>query len=396
MHKKIVNFVKYNKFFLSIYKALGNILISFLKIIVKTDDKKILFMAFGGQKYNDSPKALYEQMKKDPFFSDYEFIWAFSRPSMYESLDCRKVKVDTLAFYVAAISSRLWINNSSVSRGLNIKGKNNIEINTLHGTPLKKLGEDININKSFGFAEKNSKKADNTYYCSQSIFNQEVYARILHTDKAHILLSDLPRNDELVNYTQEEVCNIKRRLGFDLDKKIILYAPTFREYDRNSSNSCYISPPIDKEKWRKRLGKDYIVLVRAHYEVVDLIGFDEDDSLFVNVSEYECLNDLIMISDMLISDYSSVYFDYSITQKPMFNFSYDFEQYNHYRGLYEEPARDLPCKINYNEDDLLQEIIDFDYNTYIKKAELFRNKYVPYAGNASKIVINKIKEILEN
>ena len=154
MHKRIINFVKYNKAFLALYHLLGNILILILKCFVRCNDKKILFMSYGGRKFDDSPKALYETIKADAFFKDYELVWGFLNPQDFNALGLKTVKVDTLKFYITAISSHIWINNSSVERGLNLRTKSTLEINTWHGTPLKKMGNDIQGNSGYSAGSK--------------------------------------------------------------------------------------------------------------------------------------------------------------------------------------------------------------------------------------------------
>lgn len=387
LHKKLVSFVKYNKVFLKAYRVFGNALIGVLKLFVRIKPKQILFMSFGGQKFDDSPKALYDTIRNDPFFKDYTLVWGFTDPSRHDT-GCKKVRVDTLKFYITALSSKTWINNSSVSRGLDLKRKGIFEINTWHGTPLKKLGGDISNNQSYSH---NVKIDDEVLYCSQSEYDREIFTRLFHTNIENILISDLPRNDALLSYTPEQVKSIKQKLGIDKDKKVILYAPTFREYDRNSANACYINPPIDLEKWEEKLGGDYVILFRAHYEVIHVLGIN-DSSFIKNVSAYPYLNDLMVISDMLISDYSSIYFDYSILERPMFNFSYDYEVYNEKRGLYLDLNEVLPCNVNYTEDTLIEEIMDFDRSKYCEGSKKFKERFCPNAGNASKTVLDAVKQ----
>ena len=391
MHKRLVNFVKYNKFFLALYRFFGNAFLLFISIFVRINKKKILFASFGGQKFDDSPKELYFKIKDDEFFKDYEFIWAFHNPEKYET-DCKKVKIDTLKFYITALSSKIWINNSSIERGLKFRRKNTIEINSWHGTPLKKMGSDIHQNKSF---KSKSKKKGTRIFCSQSEYDQEIFTRLFGVSKDNILISDLPRNDALFTYTEEKNNQIKKELGIPFDKKVILYAPTFREYARDKMNNCYIKPPIDFSKWKERLGDKYVLLFRAHYEVVKVLGLEKDDDFVHNVSSYHCLNNLMSISDMVISDYSSIYFDYAILERPMLNFSYDYEQYCELRGLYFDIEEEIGCKINKDEDSLLDEILTFDEEVYRNNTIKFKNKYAPNAGQACRIVIDKMKEILK-
>lgn len=386
MNRRVLSFFKYNKLFVFLYRLAGSILVSILKIFVPIKDKRILFVSYGGRKFDDSPKALYDSIKIDEFFKDYELIWAFDNPASFDT-GCKKIKVDTLRYYIAALSSKIWISNSGIERGLNLKRKSTLEIDTWHGTPLKKIGLDVKTR----IAYKKSKRKTKSIFCAQSEFDREIFSRLFNTDKENILLSDLPRNDSLVKYTDVEINNIKNNLGIAAQKKIILYAPTYREFDRDKLNGCYIAPPINWDKWEQELGKEYIVLFRAHYEIVKILGV-ENSEFVKDVSNYPCLNDLIAVSDLLVSDYSSIYFDYSITEKPMLCFAYDKDIYASQRGLYFDLEDIMPCNINLDEDSLIQEIKNLSYEEYCTKTKIFKDRFAPYAGNATLAVINTIKE----
>lgn len=391
MHKKLVSFIKYNKLFLTLYRIIGNIGIKILSLFVPVNPKQILFMSFGGQKYDACPKAIYEKIASDPFFKDYRLIWSFTEPSKFD-IKVEKVKTDSLKFYITALSSKIWINNSSVERGLHLKRNETIEINTWHGTPLKKLGCDINTSSGY-YGDSQTK--GKTFYCSQSEYDREIYSRVFNVSKENVWLCDLPRNDELVNPDTRKIPEIKKTLGIPQDKKIILYAPTFREFARDTLNCCYLKPPVDLEKWKKELGNEYFLLFRAHYEVINVLGISDND--FVkNVSSYPNLNDLFLITDILISDYSGTYFDFSVTGKPMLNFAYDYEEYSQKRGLYLDLKDFLPScsQINYNEDTLIKEIKSMNEEEYKRATLAFKERFAPYAGKATQFVVDKLKDML--
>ena len=390
MKKEIVEFIKYNKIFLAIYRLFAGGLIVFLKLFIRVKKKKVLFMSFGGKKYDDSPKALYETIKNDDFFKDYKFVWAFYEPEKYNVVDCKKVKVDSLRYYFEALSAGVWVTNSSMERGLKLKREKQIEFNTWHGTPLKKMGEDIH-NKAY--TAKSRKKIGKTIYCSQSEYDKEIFTKLFSTNADNVIISDLPRNDSLLNYSKEKILALKKELSIPLEKKVILYAPTFREYERDSFNACYLAPPIDLLKWEACLGEEYVLLFRAHYEIVNVLGV-KDNSFVKNVSSYHCLNDLIAVSDLLISDYSSIYFDYAITGKPMLNFSYDLDVYKEKRGLYLDLGQELKCAINTNEDTLLGEIQNLEWDKCSENTKHFAEKFAPKAGHACELVIEKMKQVL--
>lgn len=215
---------------------------------------------------------------------------------------------------------------------------------------------------------------------------------MFHTTKSSILLSDLPRNDPLVSVTEQQVKAARERLQIPQNKKVILYAPTYREFNRDKFNACYLKPPMDLKKWRAALGDEYVLLFRAHYEVVNVLGIGEDDDFIRNVSSYPVLNDLMIVSDLLISDYSSIYFDYAILEKPMFSFVYDLEEYREKRGLYLDLYEVMPCRINRDEDSLIDELLEFDYKDYCEKTRAFKRRFTPNAGFAAHKVVCVLKD----
>ena len=165
--------------------------------------------------------------------------------------------------------------------------------------------------------------------------------------------------------------------------------PTFREYDKNKGET-YISPPINIQKWKKKLQDDYILLFRAHYEINKILKIKNDDFI-CDVSNYEYLNDLLKISDVLISDYSSVIFDFSILERPIYSFAYDYEKYIKERGIYIDITKELPNGICKTEDDLLEKILSCNYEQECIKTRKFKEKYIEVYGNATQYIDNIIK-----
>ena len=121
--RRLFYIVKYSFIVYSVYYIVGTLVLRLLKFFVKPDDKLILFSSFGGRKFDDSPKVLYELMLKDKRFGDYKLIWAFTNPDEVELSEDRKIKCDTLNYYVTALKARAWITNSSIERGLSLKEK---------------------------------------------------------------------------------------------------------------------------------------------------------------------------------------------------------------------------------------------------------------------------------
>ena len=389
MKNHLINFVKYNKIIYKIYFYTLSFAINVLKVFIKPDSKLILFNSFAGRKYDDSPKVIFEHMRNDVRFKDYRFVWAFHDPEKHNVIGAEKIKTDNLNYFRTALKARVWITNSSVSRGLDFKGKNTFYFNTWHGTAIKKIGIDMDVdNQSFGYKG----KSQIDIMMSQGEYDTNIFSRAFHIPKEQFLECGLPRNDIYTSYSIQYRNELRSKLGISPNRKVILYCPTFREYERDENNGCVLAPPIDLTKWKRILQNEYVFLFRAHYEVAKVMEIKEDE--FVkNVTDYPNLSELMIVSDILISDYSSIFFDYSIMDKPMLHFTYDYEKYSSMRGMYFDIREYL--KGSSHEDELIQLIKGLNEEKEIKNTISFRNKYVTRYGNAGKLAVDCIAKELK-
>lgn len=378
---ELLYLVKNNKLIYSAYYYLGTTFINLMKLVIRPSRRKILFIAFGGKKFDDNPKAIFDAMKKDSRFNDTQIYWGLNNPESIEVNGAKKIKTDTLSYFVTALKCGIWITNSSAERGLSLKPKQTYCLNTWHGTPIKKIGLDSNKDTvQFNTKSKNS----SDLILVQSEYDRETMQKAFGLSFDHYALLGYPRNDSLLRYSDNEINRIKRDLDIPLNRKVILYAPTFREYELQG-NRCYFNLPFDLDYWEHELGKDYVVLVRAHYEIGRLIGMREGN-FFINVSDYHSLNDLMAISDILISDYSSIFFDYSILHRPMLCYTYDYSTYEKKRGVYFDIREWLT---NSNTDsDLLSNIKNMNWEKEMNKCVEFQRNFVTEYGNASEKVLD--------
>lgn len=385
--KKIKSIVKYIKPVYKAYNKLGNAYIHFIQKTVKPNPRLILFVSFGGQKFDDSPKVIYEKMKKDSRFKNYIKVWALDHPEQFPQIK-NVVKTDTPAYFKIALAARAWVTNSSVERGLNFKGENTFYFNTWHGTPIKLMGTDIaSDNTSFNTTDNRIKKSPVDIMMAQSDYEADIFSRTFHIDRSNFLMAGLPRNDELANYNAEIRKKYRKKLGIKNDRIAILYMPTFREYVKDKDREIVAAPPLNLNKWEQKLGDKYVFLFRAHYEVSKIMEIKENNFI-KNVTSYPTLNELLIAADILISDYSSTFFDFSIMDKPMLYYAYDYEEYSKKRGMYFDIRNEIDgCD---NEEDLINFIKSMDYNTEINRTIKFRNKYVKYYGHASEAALDCI------
>lgn len=381
MVAKIKALVKRNKFFYYCYYFCGSFLLKLAGLFVKTDPNLILFISYGGQKYDDSPRFLYEYLLKKPEFADYHCVWAFINPEQFPQVG-DKVKVDTPAYYRTALQAGYWITNSSASRGLDFRKKQTRNFMFTHGmTGVKKIGIDveqfdkafrINFHEEFdGIFVEGKKEIPILAHAWQ--MNPEVF----HT-------TGLPRNDDLISVSQEDVSVIKSRLGIPVNKKVILYAPTFREFSRSSDGRNALGIPIDFAHWKTVLGNEYVLVITAHYEVAKLLDELPQNSFVYNAFKYPVLNDLLKIADILISDYSSVVFDYSILERPILCYGYDYDDYIAERGLYTDLEKLFSTGVCRTEGELLETILNLDYAVECEYTKTrIKQEYIASYGDAA-------------
>ncbi len=356
----------------------------------KVDDKLILFSTFNGKSYSDSPKAIYLYLLNNDKYKEYKFVWTFKDPEDYKFLKENKntniVKQGTREYEKYMQKAKYWFLNYRVADHIYPK-KNQVYVQCWHGTPLKKLGYDLDktdnalntLNELRYKYNIDAKKFK--YMLSPSKFTTEKFItafNLKELGKENCIIEEgYPRNDFLYNYTEIDIENIKKKLNIEnTDKKIILYAPTWRDNQHQAGIGYTYKTEVNFEKMQKELGQDYIILFRAHYFVSNSFDFERYKGFIYDVSKVDDINELYIISDMLITDYSSVFFDYANLKRPIIFYMYDFEYYkNDMRGFYID-LKELPGNITKTEDELIEEIKKLNKNfKYNKTYEEFNNKY---------------------
>ena len=368
----------------------------------KMDEKTVIFETFMGRQYGDNPRAIYESMIKDPRFSDFRYIWVLrdsEKTEVYPQLQ----GVDTVArtdrdYYSKVASAKYVITNSNLDYGIT-KASGQIFLQTWHGTPLKRLRCDIEaeygnaINSIEEIHSKNDIDAVRyDYFISPSPFASDRFRSAFDLEKLGksdiIIETGYPRNDILYNYTEDDVCRIKEELAIPEGKKVILYAPTFRDNSYDGQDYGY-DLNLDMDRLKEVLGDEYVILFRVHYFVANQFDFTRYEGFVYNVTELDDISLLYVISAMLITDYSSVFFDFANLGRPMIFYMYDKEQYaNEIRGFYLS-LDELPGPIVTTEDRLIEEIRNHDEDEFAEKYRRFNAKYNPLDdGHASERVID--------
>lgn len=388
MINRLKNLVKNNRLIYKAYRIAGSAVLKIAGLFVKTDPDLILFVSYGGRKFDDSPRVVYEYLQKNPVSQDHKYVWAFVNPEEYPQVP-NKIRIDTPEYYLTALKAGTWITNTSIARGMDFKKKTTQNIMFTHGmVGTKRIGSDV-LDHSQVFVSEATEKFDAVFVEGRE--EPPILARVWNLEESVFLPLGLPRNDDLVSVELEEIARLRREIGIPDGKKVILYAPTFRDYIKDSNNSCVQPIPMDFEKWERVLGEEYVLVIRAHYTVAKLLGDLPENGFVMDRSAWPKLNDLLKISDVLVSDYSSIVFDYAILDRPVFCYGYDLEDYLECRGTYLDLEELFSHGVIRTEDALIETIQNMDYQKECRfTREQIKDKYLASYGDAAEKAVEVI------
>ncbi len=198
----------------------------------------------------------------------------------------------------------------------------------------------------------------------------------------------MPRIDEFLDeeYRKEKTEMLYKSFPVCKNKKVILFAPTYR--GKNKKNAYYPYNIIDFDKLYEACGNEYVILFKVHPWISEPVPLQKKHAdKFIDVAEYSNINDLFYITDLLITDYSSSIFEYSLMNKPMLFFAYDEIQYSFSRGFHRDYKHSAPGKIVYTFDELIYAINEKDFEfEKVKQYVEFHFDYVD--SNSSDRVID--------
>lgn len=361
----------------------GNVGYCLMKLfgLVPIKKNKIVFQSFYGAYESDNPKCIYDAMRKK--YSDYDFVWLMQDKNV-KIEGCRVVKSTSINALYELATAKCWIDNSR-KREWCVKRKEQYYVQTWHaGIGLKageKACEDTLSKKYVDSAINDSKMAD--LFLANSDWQENLYREYFWYD-GKILKKGLPREDLLYRNTgnlHEKICSF---YNVPTETHFILYAPTFRAngsmepYDMNYKNVISALSEETGCKWK--------IILRLHPNISNedrTIEFDED---ILNGTQYSEINDLILASDFLITDYSSCMFDGMIAGKKVLIYASDIADYAKERG-YLFDLENLPFSVSTTTKELIDNIGSFNEKEYTNRVDIFRNSLglVP-GGNASEDV----------
>jgi CDP-glycerol glycerophosphotransferase len=376
--------LKHNHWINRFFSHTASAVMKFWGLFVPLDDKLVLFSAHS-RKYNDSPRKIYEAMIGQTRYADLKYVWALEDPDNVQIPGpAIKIKSDTIQYFHIALKARYWITCVNIERGLHFKKKRCKYLNTWHGTPFKLIGNDVGNRNDYDFSNID-------FICYASQYEKDIFIRAFKTREDAMIPTGLPRNDELYHVSTAEIEAIKNRLSIPLDKKVVLYAPTWRD-SKDGGATYSINPPVNANLWKHELGDEYVVLFRTHGYTNKLLGI-EFNEVIRDYSSYPVINDLLKISDILISDYSATMADYSILERPILCFAYDYEEYKNERGLYLDFEKDMPSGVLRTEREVMDKIHTMNFKEEsVKTRDMIKNRIIYYGGNATETCLKCLFE----
>lgn len=362
------------------------------------DKHKILFKTFKGM-YNCNPKYIAEEIMRQNL--PYELIWVVDSNILNYYHDfpenIKLVMRGSKEDWLAHLTAKFWIThkreNYYIRKGLK-KREGQIYIQTWHGSlGIKKTGE-VSHSALDDFNDMcKQDAAQYDYLISNGSYTTNFFKECFWNN-GQIMEFGHPRNDIFFRDNTELKRKIQEKLNISANKKIVMYAPTFRD-DYNTD--CY---GIDFEKVLSEInsaGKgEYVFVLKLHPKLMNLrdeIISKYENCEIIDATDYGDMQELLAISDILITDYSSCAYDFMLTRRPVFIFATDIKEYNTLRGLY-YPLTTTPFPIAENNSQLVENIKKFDNEKYLKGVEEFlKGKGCIDDGHASERVVELIKKL---
>ena len=380
-------------------EGIGILVRKIFYFIPEIEPKKIVFMTYKND-YTCNPKYIAEELIRQGL--DYDLVWAVDKNSLKKKEQfpnqIRLVKRGSFEFFYEIASAKIWVDNA-----LNFiwkpcpKKKEQIYLQTWHGSlGIKRIGETDVKNKRWLWSAKYCNQLTNYCISNSNFESNEVY-RTTYWEKTPILLYGHARNDILVNASPKVISEVKEKVvqffGLNENDKIVLYAPTFRDGD---TIDCYnLDYCALIEALEKKFGGNWKVLSRFHFKNAKKGNNLNLDGQVYNATTYLDIQELILVADIGITDYSSWIYDFMLTRKPGFIFALDRELYENERGFYYS-LDETPFPVAENNQELIEKILNFNIKNYVDDVERFlQDKGSVDDGHASERIVEKIKTIIE-
>ncbi|MEH2928313.1 CDP-glycerol glycerophosphotransferase family protein [Candidatus Ventrimonas sp. KK005] len=355
--------------------------------ILPMKNNRIIFEAYSGKSYCCNPKYIYKAISKK-FPATFEIIWVMNQkcPDLNDTI-C--VKRNTVRYCYYMLTSKVIITNIGFNAFIPYRNKQ-LKINTWHGGgAYKKIGIDINASRTeYDRTLRDATTMDIILSSGKSF--SKVFSHAYHLSIKKMWEIGMPRNDILFSYTKHQKKAILKHLGLNKDDKLVIYAPTFRGHHSNAvclKTTIHIDNCLNALK--TRFGGKWIFGSRMHHTY-----YLQKNSISkgLNLTNYPDMQELLIAADVLITDYSSCMWDFSLTGKPCFLYADDLKEYMSERNFY-TPISSWPFSVAFNNEQLSQNILDFDEEEYAQKIKKHHCELgICETGHAAEIVADFIDD----
>jgi CDP-glycerol glycerophosphotransferase len=364
------------------------------RILVRLPVKKgtVVFESHLGAQYSDNPKYIHRELRDRG--TSHQAIWSYDKSVQGFPADAKLVRRGSWAYYRALARAEFWVDNQGLPAGLT-KRRQTTYIQTWHGSAFKRMGFDEPTVKAS--TEKEHLRLRQMigrfdHFLVRSEHDVRTLVKGLGVT-AEPLRAGYPRNDPLITGGDpEEVAELRRRLRLEDDgRTVVLYAPTFRT-DEDGRPAARFELPFDLERFARELGDSHVLLVRAHYLSTAVVPPGLRGTV-IDVGNVHDVTPLFLIADALVTDYSSVMFDYALRDRPMIFYTPDGDDYvARQRGAYFDLAEHAPGPVVGDEDGLFAALGDLDgvHRDHADRRRLFVERFGEYdTGTAAKAIVER-------
>lgn len=328
-----------------------------------------LFIAFGGKQVGDSPLDIFRELVRQK--TTLKLIWAVRSEDQNVPAGAAKVVVGTSEWFKALATSKYLVSNNNLPMYFR-KSPGQIYLQTWHGTPLKKIGRDIKKNVLTPLYNLAMKREAGfwDYLISPNEFCSEIFPRAFEF-RGRILETGYPRNDRLTSGHQDSRESLREQLGIKSGETAVLYAPTWRDDAIDEKGGWATVNKLESTA----LPSSIRLLYRGH---ANTLASDRNlDDRVIDVTTYPDVTDLYLAADVLVTDYSSVMFDFSVTGKPMLFLCPDLATYEESRGFYFDFEKTAPGPILKNSKDVAKALTNLEKisKEYASNYKKWRRKF---------------------
>lgn len=356
---------------------------------------RIAFLNELSFKYGDNLKYLNEYIKTN-YPGKYELVYPLINKEEAIDNDLHYIKPFSLIYFKYLLTSSVIITNAGGTSYLPIR-KNQLIVNTWHGGgPYKKTGNTVYEGKWY-YKELEMQRKNVKYVVSSCKMCTDYEFKGMLYEKEACLPFGMPRNDIFFDSTLPLRKKVFDTFNLKDSIKIVLFAPTFRSdaTDFTDSKKYHVSD-IDYEKLlfalRNKFDGEWKLAIRLHPKLKN-VKIDVPNAQ--NFTEYPDMQELLYASDVVITDYSSLMWDFSFTGRPCFIYADDIDEYERDRGFY-MPSSQWPFPIAKTSDEMIKNIESFDLGEYQRKLKKHHKESGSYeCGEACESVINFVKKYLD-